>query len=241
MIPSAFQDLHPTATVQYESFRGDIVSNQTAIMGCCCSSPYTQRRYRDPATDEEEDFVPIRYFSTNRVGSNFVPDDIGGLPSTHLQEYLASSKDVMLYQAELDHGKAFRFFSFQWLLFIKPPGLIEKMSCDEMCCWVRKEYSTRTYFRIYPNRIDVNEPTCRCPFGCLGCGSWNGDKIVSHPFDRGAFGFQQVRCGAPASCFCCQPVFGGVVARHRCQCNGPLWNRMFTDCGTSLYFSIGNF
>ena len=183
----------------------------------------------------------IRYFGTNRVGSNLVPDDIEGLPSTHLNEYLASNKDVMLYQAEIDHGKALRCLSLECLLIFTPNGItkiFERMSCDEPCCWIRKEYSTRTYFRVYPNRIEVNEPSCRFPFGCLGCGSWNGDDIVSHPFDRGAFGFQHVRCGAPASLFCCIPVFGGVVARHRCQCNGPLWNRIFTDCGKSNFVRI---
>lgn len=179
----------------------------------------------------------IRYFGKNRVGSNLVPDDIAGLPSTHLQEHLASNKDVILYQAEIDHGKAWRCLSLECLLIFTPKGIskiFERMSCDEPFCWVRKEYSTRTYFRVYPNRIDVNEPSCRVPFGCLGCGSWNGDKIVAHPFDRGAFGFQHVRCGAPTSLFCCMPVFGGTVARHRCQCNGPLWNRMFSDCGMSV-------
>ena len=32
----------------------------TNNMGCCYSSPYSRRRYRDPA-DLDEDFVPIRY------------------------------------------------------------------------------------------------------------------------------------------------------------------------------------
>ena len=32
----------------------------TNNMGCCYSSPYSRRRYRDPA-DLDEDFIPIRY------------------------------------------------------------------------------------------------------------------------------------------------------------------------------------
>lgn len=107
-----------------------------------------------------------------------------------------------------------------------------------MCCWVRKEYSSRSFFRIYSNRIEVNEPQVRFPFGYLGCGSWNSDKIVVNVFDRGAFGFQHVRAGVSEYLFCCWPVYGGVVARHRCQCNGPLWNRMFTDCGRFYFFLV---
>lgn len=176
------------------------------------------------------------YFGSNRVGSNLVPDDIEGLPSTHLKEHLASNKDVILYNAEIDHGKAFRCLRFEILLLITPCGiawllansavhLCSSCSCDEACCWLRKEYSTRTYLRIYSNRIEVNNPAVRFPYGYLGCGSWNGDKIIAHPFDRGAFGFQQVRIGSVDYICCCCPVYGGVMARHRCQCNGPLWNR----------------
>jgi hypothetical protein len=183
-----------------------------------------------------------RYFGTNRVGSNLVPDDIGGLPSTHLAEHLASNKDTILYTAEIDQGKAWRWFSFDCLCLLTPWGLTYIFSkgcsnlftffpCDESCCWLRKEYSTRTYLRIYPNRIETNTPTFRFPFGLLGCGSWNGDNIIAHPFDRGAFGFQHVRFGTLQALCCLCPTYGHVIARHRCQCNGPLWNRMFTDCG----------
>ena len=56
-------------------------------------------------------------------------------------------------------------------------------TCDEIICWLRKEYSTRTWFRVYPNRIEVNYPKVRF-FGCLGCGSWNADNITSHPFGK---------------------------------------------------------
>jgi hypothetical protein len=174
-----------------------------------------------------------------------VPDDIGGLHSTHLAEHLASNKDVILYKAEIDHGKAFRCLRFEYFLLLTPCGLawlasssITKIfttcTCDEVCCWLRKEYSTRTYFRIYSNRIEVNEAAVRCPYGLLGCGSWNSDSIVAHPFDRGAFGFSHIRTASVHHLCCCCPVYGGVVGRHRCQCFGPLWNRMVTDCGESL-------
>ena len=72
-------------------------------------------------------------------------------------------------------------------------------------------------------------------FAIVGCGSWNADKIVTHPFDRGAFGFQRVHCGTCHYLLCLWPIYGGVVGRHRCQCNGPLWNRMLTDCGTYIH------
>lgn len=184
-----------------------------------------------------------RYFGTWRVGSNLIPDDINGLPSTlGLEKHLAANKNVILYEAEIDQGKAFRCFRLVFVCFFTPWGLAWLISqsvyklctictCDEMCCWVRKEYSSRSFFRIYSNRIEVNEPQVRFPFGYLGCGSWNSDKIVVNVFDRGAFGFQPVRVGVPEYLCCCWPVYGGVVARHRCQCNGPLWDRMFTDCG----------
>ena len=56
-------------------------------------------------------------------------------------------------------------------------------TCDEIFCWLRKEYSTRTWFRVYPNRIEVKYPKVRF-FGCLGCGSWSADQITSHPFGK---------------------------------------------------------
>jgi hypothetical protein len=171
-----------------------------------------------------------------------VPDDISGLPSTHLAEHLASNKNVILYQSAIDHGKGFRCLRLEFLCLLTPCGLAWLLSssimkvctlctCDESCCWLRKEYSTRTYFRIYSNRIEMNNPAVRFPYGYLGCGSWNADAIVAQPFDRGAFGFQYLRTGSIHYLCCCWPVYGGVVVRQRCQCNGPLWNRMCTDCG----------
>lgn len=105
-----------------------------------------------------------------------------------------------------------------------------KCACDEPFCWLRKEYSTRTYFRVYPNRIEVNNPTLRIPWGLCGCGSWNADTVVSHPYDRGAFGFRSVKCCVSEFLCCIWPVYGGVVARQRCPCNGSLWPRLL-DCG----------
>ena len=82
---------------------------------------------------------------------------------------------------------------------------------------------------MYPNRIEVNYPNLRF-FGLCGCGSWASDAIVSHPFDRGAFGFRPVRWGIRSLLCATWPVYGGVVARQRCQCNGSLWPRLL-DCG----------
>lgn len=214
-------------------------------MGCCVSSPHSKRKYRDPA-DLEEEIVPLRYFGTFRNGSVAIPDDIPGLPSTHHHAHLASDPGVLLYEGEIDQGHAFRFIRYLELLLLLPvffyvtiPALISAiyktafghgLSCDQSCCWLRKEYSTRTFFRVYYNRIEVNNPTMRFPWGCLGCGSWNADHVLTHPFDRGAFGFRKIHCGLLNYCFCIWPCFGGSVARQRCPCNGPVWNRMFTGC-----------
>jgi len=86
-------------------------------MGCCSSIPHTKRRYRDPAdldeiyVDEnnEEIILPMREFGNYRAGlTNIVPDDIDGLPSTHLYAHLATDPDTLLYEAEIDQGRAFR-------------------------------------------------------------------------------------------------------------------------------------
>ena len=156
-----------------------------------------------------------RYFGTNRVGSNLVPDHIDGMPSAHLGAHLSTEKDTLLYEAEIDHGKAFRCCRpLFWLSYVVPWAQSSLLCpCDEACLWVRKEYSTRNYFRIYPNRIEVNGSNIRF-FGCLGCGSWNSDSIVAHPFDRGAFGFSDVKIGTTGFLCCIWPVYGGVVARR---------------------------
>jgi hypothetical protein len=214
----------------------------------------------------------IRYFGTNRAGSVLVPDDISGLPSTHIEEHLASNQDPILYEAEIDVGTAYRCYRLNYLCIFTPWGLAwvaasgllaacSTCPCDEACCYVRKEYSTRKWYRVHSNRIAVNDPgkrnncltdasltsitlvqtltpsllpnlaAMRVPFGVLGCGSWNADRIVTHPFDRGAFGFSRTHCAVINYMCCIWPVYGETVGRHRCQCNGPLWNRMFTDCG----------
>lgn len=210
-------------------------------MGCCSSVPHSRRRYRDPA-DLDEAILPLREFGHYRNGTtNLVPDDIDGLPSTHIYKHLATNPDTLLYEAEIDQGRAFRCFRpwiccyllpHYWVYFVAS-GLFKifhECTCDEACCWLRKEYSTRTWFRVYPNRIEVNYPVLRIPFGTLGCGSWNADNIKSHPFDRGAFGFRPVRCGVKALLCATWSVYGGVVGRQRCQCNGSLWPRLL-DCG----------
>jgi hypothetical protein len=121
----------------------------------------------------------LRYFGQVRSGSNLVPDDVGGLPSTHMMNHLATNADLVLYEAEIDHGYAFRCYRLAVLCLFTPWGLLylaskgcsklcKALSCDEACCWVRKEYSTRTFFRVYPNRIVYNHPTVRKPWGFFG-------------------------------------------------------------------------
>ena len=122
---------------------------------------------------------------------------------------------------------------FYWIFMLAHGGIrrgFQHCNCDQACLWVRKEYSTRSWYRVYTNRIEVNQPKVRIPWGCLGCGSWNADDILTHPFDRGAFGFRPIRAGELAHLCCIWPVYGGTVARQRCQCYGPLWSRM-EDCG----------
>mmetsp|Transcript_9732 Transcript_9732/g.17704 ORF Transcript_9732/g.17704 Transcript_9732/m.17704 type:complete len:331 (-) Transcript_9732:728-1720(-) len=207
-------------------------------MGCYISSPHSSRRYRDPADFDEEivpdDALPLRTFGNFRNSSVFVPDDIPGLPSTHLLgPHLATDPDTLLYEAEIDNGRAWRCIRPALLVWLCPfmwPLLLAKglsrvcqtCTCDEACYWLRKEYSTRTFYRVYPNRIEVNNPHVRIPWGLCACGSWNADNIVAHPFDRGAFGFRRVQCGVINYCCLTWPVYGDAVARQRCPCNGSL-------------------
>lgn len=134
---------------------------------------------------------------------------------------------MLLYEAEIDHGRSYRSVRLAYCCFFTPWGvawmlakgytcwqLCGRCFCDEVCCWVRKEYSTRMYFRIYPNRIEVNKPKVRFPFGYCGCGSWSSDNIVAHPFDRGAFGFSHVKSSTGFFLCCLWPMYGGVVARR---------------------------
>lgn len=212
-------------------------------MGCCHSSPYTYRIYRDPADLDEcyEGEEPKRTFGRLRNNSNLMPDDLEALPNPYMYQHLAVLPSECLYEAEIDQGSALRCLR-PWLAVIFCPpiwawvaatgvaSLLGYCNCDHACCWVRKEYSTRTYIRVYSNRIEQNQPTVRIPFGYLGCGSWNADAVSTNPFDRGAFGFRRVTLSFSYLC-CCLPVYGGAVARQRCQCNGSLWPRICSDCG----------
>jgi hypothetical protein len=169
-----------------------------------------------------------------------VPDDIEGLPVTHLHQHLAAVPSELLYDAEIDQGIAFRCLRPIMLVYCCPPMWIHMaavgiqnelthFNCDEICCWVRKEYSSRAYIRVYSNRIEINRPKLRW-FGTMGCGSWNTDNVTIHLFDRGAFGFRRLPLSFGHVCLCC-PIYGGVVGRQRCACNGSLWPRIMSDCG----------
>ena len=85
-----------------------------------------------------------------------------------MEKHLAQNSDLLLYEAVIDHGYGFRCCRpMYWILLL--PGFFLTVltliatngignvcvyfSCDQMCCWLRKEYSTRTFFRVYPNRI----------------------------------------------------------------------------------------
>lgn len=205
-------------------------------MSWCCSSPYSARRYPYPDDGHlEEENVPIRTFGKYRSGSVLVPDDIDGLPSTCIPQGLASDPNEILYEAEIDQGRGCRalrpllcVLTFLALPFAILYSCIKSvissygLNFDESCLWIRKEYMTRTYYRVYSNRTETNSPVCRL-FGMCGCGSWNGDNILIHRFDRGAFGFRRVRAGLISMLCCIWPLYGWSIARQRCQCNGPPW------------------
>ena len=179
--------------------------------------------------------IPRTFGTLFRNSSVVIPDDIPGLPSTHLLgSHLATDTDTLLYEAEIDNGRAWRCVRFVNVLWICPcawvyvcskglGAMFQYFTCDEACCWTRKEYSTRTFYRVYPNRIELNNPHVRFPWGFCGCGSWNADAILAHPFDRGAFGFRKVKYGVINYLCLIWPVYGDAVARQRCPCNGPLW------------------
>lgn len=168
-----------------------------------------------------------------------MPDDIEGLPSTQMRVALATDPDPLLYSAEFDQGRGMRgiralLCAITILLF--PIAILASIfrtfrdnygvTCDEACCWLRKEYASRTWLHIYSNRIETNAPQCRF-FGWLGCGSWSADQIRYHSFDRGAFGFRRVPGGVAAYFAGIWPVYGWDVARQRCECNGPPWHGGF--------------
>lgn len=208
-------------------------------MACfCCSSPYSARQYPYPTDEsaEHDENVPLRTFGKFRSGSVLVPDDIDGLPSIAIPEGLASDTSDILYQAEIDQGRAcrgMRLFLCVLTVISLPFAFLYAcvksvisgygVNCDESCQWVRKEYSSRIWYRVYSNRIETNAPQCRL-FGMFGCGSWNSDVILTHLFDRGAFGFRRVPAGLFSYLCCLWPVYGWSIARQRCPCNGPLWH-----------------
>ena len=206
-------------------------------MAWCCSSPHSARRYPYPDDSQlEEENVPIRTFGKYRSGSVLVPDDIDGLPSTCIPKGLASDTDEILYEAEIDQGRGCRgmrpllcTLTVLALPFAVLYACIKSVvssygiNCDESCLWIRKEYMARTYYHVYPDRTETNSPVCRF-FGWLGCGSWNGDNILVHRFDRGAFGFRRVPVGLFSYLCCIWPTFGWSIARQRCPCNGPPWH-----------------
>ena len=163
-----------------------------------------------------------RYFGQFRNNSVVIPDDIDGvLASPYLENHLPSRTYPILYQAELDQGQSWRcirpflvtVICYPILLpFIVLTNVVKNLlfsqgcSCDEVCCWVRKEYSTRSFYRVYSNRIEYNVSAARIPFGYFGCGSWNADAVVTNVFDRGAFGFRRVSCGVFSYLCCCWPL-----------------------------------
>jgi hypothetical protein len=109
-----------------------------------------------------------RYFGSVRVGSNLVPDDIDGIPSTHIWDQSISNPTVLLYEAEIDHGSAYKKCRPGYICLLNPLLLLKSLKnyftdfiCDEVCCWLSKEYSKRTFFRIYSNRIEYNDPVVR--------------------------------------------------------------------------------
>jgi hypothetical protein len=223
------------------------VASSCLLMACCCSSPHAARRYPYPGDDDldEEENAPLqlRTFGKYRPGSGvLVPDDIVGLPSTHIRRSLASDPSVMLYEAEVDQGRGCRgmrpmlcFLTVIALPFAVLYACIKSLvssygiNCDESCQWIRKEYSTRAWYRVYSNRIESNAPVCRL-FGMCGCGSWNGDNIVVNQFDRGAFGFRRVKVGVIHYLCCVWPLYGWAVAR---QVRSGKFSSFYVD-GTSV-------
>lgn len=149
-------------------------------MGCAVSSFHSARRFRriDPADFDEEyffsedEFGPARSFGQYRVGAgNLPPDDRQGIPSPFVIQHLASDPGPILYQAEMDHGLAYRALRpigccSVLLTILNPYRLCSGLLCsvDETCCWLRKEYSTRNFYYVYSNRIVTNRPQCAFPW-----------------------------------------------------------------------------
>jgi hypothetical protein len=152
-----------------------------------------------------------------------IPDDIDGLISCQDGSQLPSDPNLLLYEAGIDHFQAFRIIRPCCACLLTPCGVAfmtarglngfkELFALDRVRYWLRKEYSTRTFLVIYPNRIEINQPQVCFPFGCFGCGSCNSDLISTHVFDRGAFGFRRVNIGIN-HLLCCWPVSAMPVQR----------------------------
>lgn len=199
-------------------------------MGCYCSSPHqAKEKFND------EPYL----FGRFREGAVWVPDNIDGLKATYV------SPELPIYSAQIDQGMAFHamtilnylmpcYWPYDLMKCAKSP-IDCLLFCDGRCDltairqWVRKEYSTRTVYYIYENRVVTTHPKLRFPWACCGCGSWNIDHYTVNVFDRGAFGFRTVKCGTVEHlCWIWRP-FGGVVGRQRCPCNGSLWPRMVSQ------------
>lgn len=126
----------------------------------CCASPHGARRYPGPSEANDPN-IPVedrRRFGKYRSGSVLVPDDIAGLPSTQIRRSLATDPDPILYEAEIDQGRGMRgirAFLCTVNMILLPLTIIASMfrvlrsnygvTCDEACCWLRKEYSTRNW------------------------------------------------------------------------------------------------
>jgi len=196
-------------------------------MGCWCSSPNQDKAKNDSDPN---------YFGQFREGVVWTPDNINRLRATYY------SPELPLYSAKIDQGAA--FYSFTIINYIMPCYWVWDLykciqnpikclvfcdgRCDFLtpCNWVRKEYSTRTVYYVYENRIVITYPKLRFPWALMGCGSWNIDHYSVNVFDRGAFGFRPVKCGTLEHlCWFFRP-FGGVVGRQRCPCNGSIYPRM---------------
>jgi hypothetical protein len=67
-----------------------------------------------------------RRFGKYRAGAVLCPDDVDGLPSSHIYSHLASldeETDPVLYDAEIDVGQALRCCRPAYFCFLTPCGL----------------------------------------------------------------------------------------------------------------------
>jgi len=153
-------------------------------MGCIASSPHQKRFDFNSAAPPGEDapFQPFHfgmYATGNEAGSVLIPSHIDGLPSCQIGGNFSNKSP--LYIAKYDEGYAFKC-CWNWTLLapccwpyaiysFSPSCLLGVLECFPICCWLRKELSTRTVYRIFTNRIEVSNPTTRFPWAYCGCGS----------------------------------------------------------------------